>query len=100
MISQNDKEFLLDRVQAGIMTADQANIENVRIRRVFLVVGTIPASVRKALNSAVKEKYLCHKKRDGISPEIYYHPCFEYLAIQEVKSYVKSVNENLKKICI
>jgi hypothetical protein len=98
-INQNNLDHLRDMVQQGKMTADQANVEKVRMQRVLMVIETLPASVRKALNGAVKTGYLGHKKRDGIKPEVYYHPTFEYLANGERAEYVRSVAENLKKVC-
>jgi len=99
-IKQNDIEYLSDQVEIGKMTADRANIENVRLCRVKMILGSCPASVRKALNSAVKIGYLAHKKKEKYKPEVYYHPDFEYLANKERNDYESGVLENLRKICI
>ncbi|MCL2563117.1 MAG: hypothetical protein FWE08_03680 [Oscillospiraceae bacterium] len=72
-ISQNDMEYLQDMVDRGEMTAAQANVEKIRMARV-LVVKKLPADVLSALNAAVKIGELCHKKKDGQKPEVYYHP--------------------------
>lgn len=82
MVNQNDIEALQDLIQRGEITADQANVEMVRIARVQ-VVKSLPASVRSALNAAVKDGILSHKKKDGRKPEVYYHPDFEHLADEE-----------------
>ena len=82
MISQNDMEYLQDMVQRGEMSADEANVEKVLTQRV-LVVKRLPRDVRDALNSAVRDGKLRHKKRVGRKPEVYYHPSFEYLANTE-----------------
>lgn len=81
-LTQNDMEWLQDMVQRGEMTAERANVEKARMARV-LIVKSLPAQVRSALNAAVKTGELCHKKRDGRKPEVYYHPNFEYLANAE-----------------
>lgn len=81
-IAQNDMEHLLDLVNRGEITADQANVQKVRMARV-VVVSKLPADVRKSLNAAVKSGELCHKKKDGRKPEVYYHPNFEHLANEE-----------------
>lgn len=81
-LTQNDMEWLQDMVQRGEMTAERANVEKVRMARV-LIVKSLPAQVRSALNAAVKTGELCHKKRDGRKPEVYYHPNFEHLANAE-----------------
>jgi hypothetical protein len=97
-IKQNDREYLSDRVRIGAMTADKANVEKVRMQRVLMINGSLPRSVRSALNMAVKEKYLAHMARDGIFPEVYYHPEFEYMAVSERKKYAKSVGEALRGV--
>ena len=56
--------------RCGEMTADQANVEKVRMARV-MVVTKLPADVRRALNNAVKTGTLCHKKKDRLKPEVY-----------------------------
>lgn len=79
-LAQNDAERLSDKVQRGIITADEANVEKVRIARVQVVTGSLPKQVRNALNGAVKRGYLGHWKREGRKPEVYFHPTFDYLA--------------------
>ena len=78
-MNQNDREYLIDMVQQGKMTPSEANVEKVRMSR-LLVVTKLPKEVRNALNSAVKDGVLGHKKKSGFMPEVYYHPRFEYLA--------------------
>ena len=90
-MKQNDREHLQDMVQRGEMTADQANVAKVRMRRVQLVTGRIPAQVRKALNEAVKRGELGHMKKDGYKPEAYYHPTFSHLAKCERRKHEYSV---------
>jgi len=81
-LTQNDMEWLRDMVQRGEMTAERANVEKVRMARV-LVVTKLHAEVRSALNAAVRAGELCHKKKEGKKPEVYYHPSFEHLANEE-----------------
>lgn len=76
----NDIERLIDRCKMGEITADEANVEKVRILRVHLVSSPIFRDVRRALNAAVKRGYLAHMPKNGHKPEAYYHPEFEYLA--------------------
>lgn len=90
-LKQNDRERLVDLIQRGEMTADQANVQKVLWQRVLLVTGRVPADVRKALNAAVKRGELGHMKKDGHKPESYYHPKFEYLAKSERKEHERSV---------
>ena len=83
MSRQNDIEHLKDLIQKGELTADEANVQMVRYERFRMVVNSLPAAVRKALNAAVKRGELGHMKKDGHKPECYFHPTFEYLAVAE-----------------
>jgi cell wall assembly regulator SMI1 len=100
MSNQNDIERLKDKIKLGQMTADEANVEMVRIERVNLILNSIPRDVRNALNKAVKAGYLSHKKKNGLRPEVYYHPDFEYLANEKINNHAESLIEALKKVCI
>lgn len=82
-LTQNHIEHLQDLMQRGLLTADQANVEKVKMARVQLVQGRLPAQVRKALNAAVKSGELGHVKKQGKKPEAYFHPTFEHLANSE-----------------
>lgn len=80
MTSQNNREHLIDLMQRSELTPDQANVQMVRSERFRLVINSLPASVRKALNAAVKSGELGRFKKEGHKPECYYHPTFDYLA--------------------
>lgn len=82
-LNQNDLEYLQDLMNRGIITADQANVEMVKMARVKVIVNSLPSGVRKALNSAVKVGELKRKGKSGHKPEVYYHPSFEHLANAE-----------------
>lgn len=98
-LQQNDLEYLKDQMQKGLMTASQANVEKVRMKRVELVTSRIPADVRKALNEAVKAGQLCHMKKDGNKPEAYYHPTFDYLAKAERNKHAENIFRAVISIC-
>lgn len=98
-LNQNDLEYIMDMMQQGKLTVDEANVEKVRMMRVQLVTAKIPAAVRRALNEAVKSGYLAHMPKKQNKPEAYYHPAFEYLAKQERRSHEISVLNALKSIC-
>lgn len=99
MSNQNNVEFLADQVQRGLMTADEANVQKILMNR-YEIIFKIPRSVRTALNKAVKEGRLGHKKKDGKNklPEVYYHPNFEYLANDVRNKYKISVLKNLASV--
>lgn len=98
-LNQNDFEHIQDLMTRGNMTADQANIEIVRMARVRIIVNSLPASVRKALNSSVKSGGLKHKGKSGHKPEVYYHPDFEHLANTECNRIEKETLGALLNIC-
>lgn len=82
MSRQNDIERLKDLMQRGELTAAQGNVQMVRDQRFKLIINSLTADVRKALNTAVKAGELGHMKKDGHKPECYYHPTFKYLAVE------------------
>jgi hypothetical protein len=66
-------EFAKNKMQIGEINADQANVLIVQIMGARLISGSLPASVRKALNAAVKAGELGHIKKEGLRPEAYHH---------------------------
>lgn len=90
-LNQNDFETIKDRLDRGLITADQANVEMVLARRIVLVTSRLPANIRGAYNAAVKAGELGHVKKDGHKPEAYFHPTFQYLVAGERNAYAASV---------
>ena len=62
------------------MTAVNRNVEMIRVEQFRIIKGSIPRQVRTALNAAVKAGLLGHLKKDGLKPEMYYHPEFAEIA--------------------
>lgn len=98
MAAQNDIERLMDKIGLGAMTADEANVEMVRMQRVRLVTSKIPAGIRKALNAAVKAGLLGHMAKDGHKPEAYFHPTFEFMAREARRKHENSVRDALSGV--
>lgn len=73
MSKQNDIETIMGKLEDGLISAAQANVQMVRLEGVRLVT-KLHADVRRALNSAVKDGRLCHLRKDGLRPEAYFHP--------------------------
>ena len=95
---QNNRERLLDQLDRKMITVDDANVQLVLQER-FRVVHKLPAAVRKALNAAVKSGTLGHLKKDGVKPEVYFHPNFKYLAVEERNKHVAALTRALTAIC-
>lgn len=98
-ISQNDLEYILGQVKTGKMTTSQANIEMIRIER-FRISPRLDRETRATLNQAVKDGFLCHKKKNTYNPEVYYHPNFEHLVFEEFDKIALAKQEALRSICI
>ena len=64
------------------MSNDEMHVEAVRRLRAYVVVQSIPGTVRKALQTAVKNGKLCRLPKDKERKlcEVFYHPEFDYLA--------------------
>lgn len=76
------------------MTVDEKNVQLVRVKRFILCTSKIPASVRRALNEAVKRGELGHVKKEGHKPEAYFHPTFDYM----MKAARNAHAENIKRL--
>lgn len=102
-LSQNDMEKIQDKLQQGLITIDEANIEMVKCQRVRLITSKLPHSARKALNKAVKDGVLGYMKKENYKPECYYFKPFEHLAHKErTLEHNKSVEAlvNLSKVLV
>lgn len=56
------------------MSLDDANIEIVRMMGVRIVSGGFDRRTRSALMQGVKDGKLGHLKKDGLKPEVFFHP--------------------------
>ena len=99
-LKQNDLEHLIDMVQRGEMTADQANVKKILYQRVLLVTCRITAQVRKALNEAVRNGELGHVKKNRHMPEAYFNPTFEYLVAGERKAHERQILAAVGRVCV
>lgn len=62
------------------------NVEQIRAHATRVVRGRIPAQVRKELMDAVKAGILGRLKKDGLKPEIFFHPDHKHGAAERQKS--------------
>lgn len=58
----------------GYSDAYGPNVANILKHGTRKIVGRVPASVRKELRAAVAAGVLLHMPKDGLKPEIFYHP--------------------------
>lgn len=50
------------------------NVQNILVQGSRVIRGRIPAQVRKQLMAAVKAGALGRLKKDGLKPEVFFHP--------------------------
>lgn len=73
-------ESVRARVASGEVDPAHRNVCMIRMERVRLLKNGLPAAVRAELRAAVKRGELVHMKKDGLKPECYFHPNFDYMA--------------------
>lgn len=62
------------------------NVQQILIQATRVIRGKIPAQVRKELREAVKAGVLGHLPKDGLKPEIFFHPDHKHGAADRQKS--------------
>lgn len=62
------------------------NVQNILLQGSRVVYARIPAQVRKELMTAVKAGALGHLKKDGLKPEIFFHPDHKHGAVERQKN--------------
>jgi len=85
MSKQNDIETVMGKLKDGLISAAEANVQIVRMEG-FRLITKLPAQARRDLNSAVKEGRLGHLRKDGLLPEVYFHPNSKAAAISARKN--------------
>ena len=98
MSQQAALEYAKDMMDDG-MSAEDANVEIVRMMGVRLVKGKIDAQTRKALNAAVRDGRLGHLNKDGLRPEAYYHPNAKGHAIEMRDREAHASIQAVKDVC-
>lgn len=58
------------------------NVEQILVQATKIVRGSIPAQVRAELRAAVAAGALGHLKKDGLKPEVFFHPDHRHGAIE------------------
>jgi hypothetical protein len=62
------------------------NVDAIRAQATKVVRGRIPQAVRRELMDGVKAGHLGRLKKDGLKPEIFYHPDHKHGAVDRQKS--------------
>jgi hypothetical protein len=96
---QNALDFVTNKMQMGEITVDQANVLIVQMMGVRVISNKLPASVRRALNAAVKTGELGHIKKEGLKPEVYHHKNARSRALTERERVMRNTLESVGKTC-
>lgn len=75
------------------------NAQNIRNGGSKIITGRIPREVRRELMAAVKKKKLGRLRKDGLLPEIFFHPDMLHEAKDRQKSEALYGIEQIKKVC-
>jgi hypothetical protein len=76
------------------------NVEQILAQATRVIRGRIPAQVRKELRTAVKAGALGHLKKDGLKPEIFFHPDHKNGAIERQKIEAGYSVECIRKVIV
>lgn len=83
----------------GMYTDDYGpNVSNILVHATRVIRGPIPRAVRKELMTAVRDGVLGRLKKDGIRPEVFYHPDHKHGAKEIQDREAKYAIECIKKV--
>lgn len=74
------------------------NVEMIRKHATRIVRGSMPRQVRKELMDGVKKGHLGRLKKDGLKPEIFYHPDHYHGAVDLQKKEARYAVDCLAKV--
>lgn len=74
------------------------NVANILVGATRVIRGRIPAGVRKELSAAVKDGVLGRLKRDGLKPEVFFHPDHKNGAIERQNNEARYSVECIAKV--
>lgn len=74
------------------------NVQDILCRSSRVISAPIPARVRAELRAAVKAKVLGHLPKDGLKPEIFFHPDHKHGAIERQKVEARYAVECIRSV--
>jgi len=74
------------------------NVTNILVQATRVIRGRIPAQVRAELRAAVQAGVLGHLKKDGLKPEIFFHPDHRNGAIERQQREAAYAIECISKV--
>lgn len=71
-----------DAIHARYTDSFGPNVQQILVQATRVIRGKVPSQVRAELRAAVKAGALGHLKKDGLKPEVFYHPDHKHGAIE------------------
>ena len=99
MGQQQALQYAKGLMDAGMSAAD-ANVELVRMQGISVTAGKLTRDLRSALMAAVKDGRLGQLKKDGLKPEVFFHPNSEGTARSARNKAAYQAIEAIKATCI
>ena len=99
MGQQQALQYAKGLMDAGMSAAD-ANVELVRMQGISVMAGKLTRDLRSALMAAVKDGRIGHLKKDGLKPEVFFHPNSEDNARSARNKAACQAIEAIKATCI
>jgi len=76
------------------------NAEQIRAQASRVIRGKMPMQVRRELMDAVKQGYLGRLKKNGLAPEIFFHPDHKNGAIERQRRELEYSANLIKGVCV
>jgi len=83
----------------GYSDAYGPNVANILAHGSRTITSRIPAQVRRELAEAVRDGVLGHMKKDGLKPEIFFHPRHRASAVEVREREVAYAIACVAKVC-
>ena len=74
------------------------NVQDILTRATRVIRGRVPAQVRAELRAAVKAGVLGHLPKDGLKPEVFYHPDHKQGAIERQRRAAEQANKDIASV--
>lgn len=74
------------------------NVQQILVQATRVIRGKVPAQVRAELRAAVKAGVLGHLAKDGLKPEVFYHPDHKHGAIERQQREAEVAIESIASV--
>ena len=74
------------------------NVQQILVQATRVIRGKVPAQVRAELRAAVKAGVLGHLAKDGLKPEVFFHPDHKHGAIERQQREAKVAIQSIASV--